>query len=418
MAYEASEIMFAAALLCKPTPADYSSFENLQAFIKKAKQEVKKNPKAVQFGDSTMRKGFLDLMDPNDPAKVSDMAKGISAAIAVRSYMGVSDRKNVTAYMTGNTWPNDVAKFKISAYGFNDYNSSDVMVTADKKTFYGISLKKKNKSKDASPTLINKAFDSVLVGKQFAGIKTKLAEDRAEFFADLVIEAVDKGIINKKDIENYDRLKSSNKMELFEAKNRDKKKFGKYRYINVKGYDGAPKQYLNSNTNDAKSMRFFVNKKLANPNNKHWKKIVNVLNDNIDLFSDSLLNIILKTKMFKEMEAKDIKENEFDFALVTGIGNATKTGVSVASGDVISLKTTLCGLTRLDKMYPGKYRIELDKVTQSASDAAKIFLQLKKKDLILLNLQIRYKGEFSSQPQWQATLDYQFINFLKKECDL
>lgn len=418
MAYEASEIMFAAALLCKPTPADYSDIPNLQAFMKRAKEEVKKSPTKVQFGDAAMRKGFLDLMDPDNPAMVADMARGISAAIAVRSYMGISAQKNVTSYMTGNIWPAEVSKFKVSAYGFTDYNSSDVMVTADKQTFYGISLKKKNKSRDASPTLINKAFDTVLVGPEFTKIKADLAKDRANFFADLVIEAVDKGIINKKDIKNYDRLKSSNKKELFEAKDRDKEKFGKYRYINVKGYDGAPKQYLNSNTNDPKSMRFFVNRKLADPNNKHWKKIIKVLNDNIDLFSESLLNIILKIKMYKELEAKDIKENEFNFALVTGVGNATKTGVSVGKGDVISLKTTLCGLSRLDQMYPGNYKIELDKVTQSASDAAKIFLQLKKKNLVILNLEIRYKGEFSSQPQWQATLDYSFIDFLKKECDL
>jgi hypothetical protein len=41
------------------------------------------------------------------------------------------------------------------------------MATADKKTFYGISLKKKRKTNAGEPTLINKAFDSVLDGKQF-----------------------------------------------------------------------------------------------------------------------------------------------------------------------------------------------------------------------------------------------------------
>ena len=36
----------------------------------------------------------------------------------------------------------------------------------------------------------------------------------------------------------------------------------------------------------------------------------------------------------------------------------------------------------------------------------------------ILDLEIRYKGEFRSQPQWQGTLNYDFINFLKVECDL
>ena len=416
MAYEASEIMFAAALLCKPKPSDYENATNLRAFIAKARKEVERNPTKVQFGDTAMRQGFLSLMDPSNDKMVADMARGISAAIAVRAYMGAGE-KEITSYMTGNTWPNEVKKFKVSAYGFQDYNSSDVMVTADKETFYGISLKKKNKSRDASPTLINKAFDSVLVGTEFAKIKNELATDRADFFADLVIEAVEKGIISKYDIDNFDRLKVSNKKELFEAKSRDKTKFDRS-YINTKGYVASPRGYKDSNTRDRNSMRFFVNSKLADPNNRHWTKVIKVLNDNIDLFSESLLNIILKTKLFKEMEAKDLEENTFDFALVTGVGNVRKDDVDVGRGDVISLKTTLCGLSRLDELYPAPYKIELDSVKQDSANAAKIFLKMKKKNLTLLDLEIRYKGDFSSQPQWQGTLNYDFINFLKKECDL
>lgn len=416
MAYEASEIMFAAALLCKPKPSDYENTDNLREFIKRAKKEVEKSPTKVQFGDAAMRQGFLSLMDPSDDKMVADMARGISAAIAVRSYMGAGN-KEIISYMTGNTWPNEVKKFKVSAFGFQDYNSSDVMVTTDKKTFYGISLKKKNKSRDTSPTLINKAFDSVLVGTQFSKIKNELTNDRADFFADLVIEAVERGIINKEDITNFDRLKVSNKKELFESKSRDKTKFDRA-YINVKGYAESKKGYKDSNTRDRKSMRFFVNNKLADPNNRHWKKVIKVLNDNIDLFSESLLNIILKTKLFKEMESKDLKKNTFDFALVTGVGNVRKDSVDVGKGDVISLKTTLCGLSRLDEIYSGPYRIELDSVKQDTADAAKIFLKMKKKNLTLLDLEIRYKGSFSSQPQWQGTLNSDFINFLKSECDL
>ena len=112
--------------------------------MKKAKAEVKKNSTKVQFGNKAISDGFLELMNENDPKKLSDMAAGISAAIAVRRYMGITPNKEVTSYMTGNVWPREVQKFQVSAYGFADYNSADVMVTADKKKFYGISLKKKN----------------------------------------------------------------------------------------------------------------------------------------------------------------------------------------------------------------------------------------------------------------------------------
>jgi hypothetical protein len=418
MAYEASEIMFAAALLVQPKPEEYSSVSKLKTLMKKCKSEVKKNPKGVQFGNKQISDGFLETMDENKPDKLTDLAAGISAANAVRKYMGVSASKNVTSYMTGNVWPKDVEKFKVSAYGFADYNSADVMVTADNKTFYGFSLKKKKKTTDASPTLINKAFDSLLIGEEFDDTKKKLVEIRTEYFADLVIEAVKKKIILKKDIKNFDNLASNNKKELFEAKQRDKTQFDRA-YIDTKGYAMADKGYLDPNTNDPKSMRAFVNSKLAESKNPLFEAFLKVLNKNSQLFADSLLNIILKVKLFDEMDAKELKKFKFDFALVTGVGYVRGDDVFVGTSSVVDLKTTLCGLTRLDKYYKNdEYKIAVDKEKSAKSKGAKIFLQLKRGILVLLDLEIRYKGAFTPQPQFQATLSQKFIEFLKKECDL
>ena len=130
-----------------------------------------------------------------------------------------------------------------------------------------------------------------------------------------------------------------------------------------------------------------------------------VLNDNVSVFSDALLNIILKTKLFKEMDAKDLGKQKFDFALVTGVGNVRGKEVSVGQSDVIGLSTTLCGLTRLDELNK-RLGYEI------------VILTLQKGDLPLLDLEIRYKGSFTPQPQFQATLNKKFIDFLKKECDL
>lgn len=418
MAYEASEIMFAAALLCKPKPEDYANTENLKEFMIKAKKKVETSPKLVQFGNKAIESGFVSLMDEENPKMLADMAGGISAAIAVREYMGISKSKDVVSYMTGNIWPKEVEKFKVSAFGFQDYNSADVMVTADKKTYYGISLKKKRKSQDASPTLINKAFDSLLVGREFDNTKKKLVEARVNYFADIVIEAVKKKIILKKDIKNFDSLARTDKKELFEAKNRDKVQFDRS-YIDTKGYATAPDGYQNSNTNDPKSMRFFVNSKLAERDNKLWKAFLKVLNDNVELFSDSLLNIILKIKLFEEMDAKDLGKFKFDFALVTGVGNVRGDDVDVGRSDVIGLSTTLCGLTRLEEQNKNQgYKIIVDDIKSASSKGAKVFLQLVRGRLTLLDLEIRYKGAFTPQPQFQATLNKQFVEFLKKECDL
>ena len=320
--------------------------------------------------------------------------------------------------MTGNVWPKDVEKFKVSAYGFADYNSADVMVTADNKTFYGFSLKKKKKTTDASPTLINKAFDSLLIGEEFDDTKKKLVEIRTEYFADLVIEAVKKKILLKKDIKNFDNLASNNKKELFEAKQRDKNQFDKV-YIDTKGWASADKGYKEDDTRNPQSMRFFVNSKLAEPKNPLFEAFVKVMNKNSQLFADSLLNIILKIKLFDEMDAKELEKFKFDFALVTGVGYVRGDDVFVGTSSVVDLKTTLCGLTRLDKYYKNdKYKIVIDKEKSAKSNAAKIFLQLKRGILVLLDLEIRYKGQFTPQPQFQATLSQKFIEFLKKECDL
>jgi len=225
--------------------------------------------KDVEFATTSIRDGFLRLVDPNSDKSVGDMAVGISAALAIRNYMNTEG--NVTTYMTGNKWPKDVEKFQISAFGFQDYNSADIIVTKNKKLFYGISLKKKNTVKAQDPTLINKAFASAFDGKEFTKLKEQLVETRINYFADLVIEAVDKKIILKKDIKDFDKLKKSNKKELFEAKNRDKSQFDKS-YIDTKGYATSDNGYSDPNTRDPKSMRFFVNQKLSEKkNNKLWK---------------------------------------------------------------------------------------------------------------------------------------------------
>ena len=151
-------------------------------------------------------------------------------------------------FLTGNVWPKEVDKFRMSAFGFDDYNASDFIVKTDPKSYYGVSLKKKKQKKDADPTLINKAYDTVLNGKQFDKIKDEIYKIREKYFAGLVKEANKKGIL---DIPNIDDLDDA---ELFQAKNRDKNEFERA-YINTKGSKTGG--YENDKAPDA--MRKFVN---------------------------------------------------------------------------------------------------------------------------------------------------------------
>lgn len=429
MAYEASEIMMAAALMYSDNELkEYSKdAANLKKLMIDAKKKIKAGTnKTIQFGSPAIQKGFTDLIDSNNPEAVKDMAGGISAAIGVRQYLTknkeTGSKKNYpTIYMTGNVWPKEVEKFRVSAYGFEDYNSADVIATADKETFYGISLKKKRKAAAGEPTLINKAFDSVLDGKQFDKIKNELANIRSEYFSSLVIEAVQKKIILKEHIAGFDNLKKTadGRKELFEAKKRDKKLFDRS-YIDTKGYAAHKQGYTADVTKDPKSMRYFVNKKLAEPDNPLWKEFLRVLNKYSDLFAESLINIILKVKLFDEIEAKDLGKYKFNFFLVTGVGDVSTRGeVTIDKPTVLPLKTTLCGLTRIEEMFKNKkYEIILNKEKKGDSDAAKIFLQLKRGSVTLLDLEIRYKGAFTPQPQFQGTLHPDFKKLLADECGL
>jgi len=429
MAYEASEIMMAAALMYPNNElAEYSKdATGLRKLMIDARQKITKHTdKTIHFGSSSIEKGFTELMDENEPEMLKDLAGGISAALGVREIlasMGETGGRNLSPniYMTGNVWPKEVEKFRVSAYGFEDYNSADVIATADKETFYGLSLKKKRNSNAGEPTLINKAFDSVLDGKQFDSIKEELATIRVNYFSGLVIEAVERGIILKDHIDNFDQLKKTpqGRKELFEAKKRDKKLFDRS-YIDTKGSARALDGYKDGNTKDVNSMRYFVNKKLAEKDNPLWKEFVKVMNKYSDLFAESLINIILKTQLFKEMEAKDLGNYRFNFFLVTGVGDVNKKGdVTIGKATVLPLKTTLCGLTRIqDKFKNSKYEIVLNESKKAEADAAKIFLQLKRGNVTLLDLEIRYKGAFTPQPQFQGTLNDGFKKLLKEECGL
>jgi len=413
MAYEASEITTAVALQYN------SQFLKKVTTVDQLKSMLKKGiGKDVEFATSSIRDGFLRLVDPNSDKSVGDMAVGVSAALAIRNYMNTEG--NVTTYMTGNKWPKDVEKFQISAFGFKDYNSADIIVTKNKKLFYGISLKKKNTVKAQDPTLINKAFASAFDGKEFTKLKEQLVETRINYFADLVIEAVGKKIILKKDIKDFDSLKKSNKKELFMATERSKEQFGKYAYIDTKGYATADRGYLSDNTRDPKSMRFFVNEQLSEKkNNKLWKQFEKLIDKAGPKLAENLINIILKRYLFDELDAKDLDDKGFDFALITGIANVKTSGeVSISNAKVLPLKTTLCGLKRIEQKYKGDYRVIQDVEATRKSSAAKIFFKLVKgttNKIDLLDLEVRYKGSFTPDPQFQGGLTPEFKKLLDTE---
>jgi len=406
MALEYSEVMAAAAMFYSTQELDKAaeSTTALGDWILNAKAKVESS---VEFGSS--RNEFIAFMQPT-PEAFKEAVVGISAAKAIKGWLKSdhgqgNDPKAKKVFLTGNVWPAEVEKFRIKAYGFDDYNSSDFIIKTDDKKYFGVSLKKKPKPNSQDPTLINKAFDTVLNGNQFDKIKQDITELRTEYFAGLVREANEQGILYIKDI---DRISDK---ELFESKKRDKKIFDRA-YINIKGslsggYD---------NERASNSMRKFVNAELSKPNNILFKRLTSYMDNHADLFAKTLINLVLKVKLYDELSAmKNLKNYTFGFALVTGIGEMSKGQPVVSKGKAIDLHTLLCGLTDLEANKK-PYKILVDFEKKAEANAAKIFFKLSKAGVNILDMELRYKGSFTSQPQFFATITKDFQTILTEKC--
>ena len=406
MALEYSEVMAAGAMFSTAAELNKAS-ESTEALGERITNAAKKVADNVEFGSS--RNEFLEFMKPT-PAAFKEAAVGISAALAIKGWLKSSHGQGNDAvaqkvFLTGNVWPKEVEKFRIKAYGFDDYNSSDFIVKTGDKKYFGVSLKKKPKKNSADPTLINKAFDTVLNGNQFNKIKEEITDLRTEYFAGLVRQAHEDGILF---IENINRQTDK---ELFEAKKRDKKLFDRA-YINIKGSISGG--YNNDKAPDA--MRKFVNADLAKTNNILFRRLTQYMDDNADLFAKTLINLVLKVKLYDELSAnKKLSDFTFGFALVTGIGEVSRGKPNVSSGKAIDLHTILCGLSDLEANKK-PYKIAVDFEKKAEANAAKIFFKLSKAGVNILDMELRYKGSFTSQPQFFATVTREFQTILTEKC--
>ena len=125
----------------------------------------------IDYNNETKFENMFTTQPSSDKkieAYIANIVAGFSAAIGVKDFMkSMGDGVDIVnmVYMTGARWPDDVNDFRLQNEdtGF-DYNSSDLIAKLDKKTFYGISLKKKKNVKGADPTMINKAYDTFLQG--------------------------------------------------------------------------------------------------------------------------------------------------------------------------------------------------------------------------------------------------------------
>ena len=415
--------------------------------------------------------------DKNKKAVYSDLAAGISAVLQTRSDLGVGIPDAV--FVTGNQWPDEVKDFKITAYGMKDYNSSDVILrygttyygislkkkgyesaaaptlinTAFGSFFQGteftalrsriMQAKKKFFAKviyDActddtpnSPFYVPEANDGrggtiLECNKTYQTKATKTLKSEKYSIRGMRLQS--DGTLNIRDAEKILDVKvdiwRKNDKGDWEIKTGVKLLQVKDPTALTRISPEFPKEFQTR-------FRDYVNKSLYAKNGKIselWQTFTNIMNDDKPVVGgksikqslvDGLFSRILKIDLYDRL-AK-IKRNDFKFYLVTGAGRALKPRGSdvyvpkVEKGDTKGLTSILANLAELCPDDCQK-SIEYNEASETAANVSlTLFVTPKgsRNKVPILDIGLRYSGNFFAYPQFRGTMTKEFINYSKKK---
>ena len=407
----------------------------------------------------------------------SDLAAGISAVLQTRSDLGVGIPDAV--FVTGNQWPDEVKDFKITAYGMKDYNSSDVIlrygttyygISLKKKSFesapsptlintaFGSLFKgteftalrlriKQAKMKffakviyeaclddtPNSPFYVPEANDgkggTILECNQT--YQTKATKTlKSEKYSIRGMRLQSDGTLNIRDAEKILDIKvdiwRKNDEGDWEIKTGVKLLQLKDPTHMTRISNEFPKEFQTR-------FRDYVNKSLYAKNGKIselWQTFTNIMNDDKPVVGgksikqslvDGLFSRILKIDLYDRL-AK-IKRNDFKFYLVTGAGRALKPRGSdvyvpkVEKGDTKGLTSILANLAELCPDDCQK-SIEYNEASETAANVSlTLFVTPKgsRNKVPILDIGLRYSGNFFAYPQFRGTMTKEFISYSKKK---
>jgi len=379
------EIMVATLCLMNEKFPDKMSATEANDLINKAKNKYN------DVEGASLKPELLEQFNGN----YSDLGTAISSANAIRELVG--GEKITKAYWTGKSWHEDIKHLNPTVAGIKDYNSSDIVVKAGKKVFYGISLKKKAKSRDTDPTLINKPI---------TGPKSFL-----------------KNILEKTEMDEIEKAKH----DLFIGiiKSHYKKTAAEMRVINKLPWSkgGRAPKSPNSITRYLKKIpKSVLDSYIKSKDNKFFKKVDDILADkkHAKKFVVDFLKFVLKFDMPNMI--KQIGMGEFYFYLLTGIG--TQKGDTVVAEiaevknlpQVIEVLNDIFTRNKLDliRTIGKKGKPKLNAYEEGAT-AAKNFYTITDGGTPILYLEIRYKGEYTANPQFQCNVTVNFKNLFKSK---
>ena len=433
MAFEPSEglyagLSFVSTADLQASRNDVDKFKELY-FV--ALENLKSDKVLDAAGDAT-KNGMIRIIDLDTSSKkpqdiYGDLAASISAVLGTRSKLR-KDKVPSKVYLTGNQWHPDVEPFKVKAFGMTDYNSSDVILKLNGNDFVGISLKKKPKVNSASPTLINNAFSAYIEGPKFASTRAKLNDHRIKFFAGVIKEACGPGgplerfaVAGNKEISKLNPKNIQDAKQLWDIKVIRSKGGGKTQkipLINLKSESELADRngLIKSTGSDPSQVSFrdFVNKKLQSTGklNPLYQGFLDIMNqdDVKETLADVLLTRVLKTGLLDTLNTWD--KYEFGFYLTEGVGTVDKNlSPNVGSANVLDVHSIMIAMANLSKE---ETKMVLDKQKTLSKNAAKVFFTLSKGNIPILEIELRYKGDFAAFPQFFAGITPEFKKMIKE----
>ena len=312
-----------------------------------------------------------------------DLATSVSSCNAILGISGSAKK----VFWTGQSWDTEIAPYNPPVAGIKDYNSSDMVVLGGDGIYYGFSLKKKPSSKADDPTLINKPI---------TGTKSEL-----------------KSILSAKGLQNIEDAK----VLFFDTIIKDYKKFNKADTKLVK--KGVKKLTSKERGNLIRKVNNdWINDRLRGKGptkNIFWKTFDKELKKAKDTFCENFIKLLFRIDLQKLIDA-DI----FKFYLLTGIGKKTSTGIGVEPAEVKDLPMTIEVLTKVFKKNQLKLGKTLDKSGKQIAQpwewtggkdlAAKVRYTIYNGKIPLINIEVRYKGSKTAEPQFQAIATPDFKN--------
>ena len=389
----------------------------------------------------TNKAGFMSsMMTADKSAKdrktiLGSLSAAVSAVMTTRSatpYNTMPDK----AYMTGGEWPSEVQKFKLEHFGMKDYNSSDVILEykkgkySRKPHYVGISLKEKEREAAANPPLINNAFSNYIDDNP--ELVTKIDDHRKKFFASVIIEACQEGgplfgltmpgngsgkkgkLISQMNLNDMTDVEDIWAAKVAVVKNNKQLMLP---LINLKQpVDMVNRSGIveNSETDGVKYVfRKYVNQKLQSTSstiNPLFQGFLDIMSEDSvkEVLANALLSRVLKLDLYNELDVWT--KNEFAFYLVVGVGNYGATGHSIGQAQIESLESLLVAISTLADQPTN---LVFDKSSTNKANAAKVFFTLFKGNTGVLDVELRYGGNFKAMPRFHANMHPDFVKIIK-----